>query len=161
MVRPRPAGTRIEQHLAAGIGQLAGQFGVLALALVEPAGLRAPDQPEDEHSSFGQFAEDVADRRSGPGKQFLGVAAEVGEIDLILRPGTAQHLMQAAEVPGPVDQRFDQIPRRPATDIGGRVATLGVAEEPGVDTGILLVRHGGQFGPTAPTRPDPFGGDDV
>jgi len=153
VVRTGPPGTRIQQHLTARVGQLPRQLRVLALALVEPARLRAPDQAEDEYALLGDLGENVADRRPRSGKKFVDVAPEVGEIDLVVRLRAAQHVMEAGEVVRAVDKWLDQIARRPATDVRCRVATLGVAEEPGADTGIVLARHGGQCGLIAAARP--------
>ena len=160
MVRPGPSRTRVQQHLASGLGQLARQLGVLALALVEPAGLRSPDQPEDEDTPSCDVGEHVADRGSGPGEQLLGVAPEVSEVDLVVRPRAAQDFVQAGEVFRTVDQWLDQVPRRPASDVRRRVTALAVAEEPDADTGLVLVWHGGQSGPIAVARPGPEGSGD-
>jgi len=105
-MRTGPAGTRVEQHLATGVGHRAREFGVRALALIEPVWLRAPDQPEDRDAAAGEFDQDVTDRRARASKKLVGVAPEVGEIDLVVRSRAAQLLVQTAEIVRAVDERL-------------------------------------------------------
>jgi hypothetical protein len=76
------------------------------------------------------MAQDVTDRRIGSDEQFLGVAAKVGEVDLIPVLGRTQLLIQPTEVPGAVDEGLNGVSGRPGTDIRGSVAPLGSRQEP-------------------------------
>lgn len=87
VVRPGASGARVEQHLPAGVGYRSDQFGVRALALVEPVGLRTPDQAEHLGSLGGESGEDGPDSGAGTGQSLFGVAPEIHEVDVILRAG--------------------------------------------------------------------------
>jgi len=147
-------GTGVQQHIAASLVDVTGELGVLALAAFEPVGLRPPDQPEDHNAGSGTTPKHVTDRSIGPVEEFLGVAAKVGEVDLIPALGSAQLLMQAAKVRGAVDERLDRVPGRPGADIRRSIAALGGQQKPtgrNVGTGRTLAvgRHADQCRPSA------------
>ena len=130
--------TGVKQHLTAGLREHARQLGILTFALVEPARLGAPDQPEDEHAALGQFGQDLTDRRSRPGKQLLCVAAKVREVQLVMGAHAAEDVVQSGEVLSAVDQGLDQISGGPVADVRSRVTTLAIREKPSMEAGVFI-----------------------
>ena len=87
-----------------------------------------------------QVGEHVADLGTGADEALVGVALPVGEVDPVVRSEGAEHLVEAGEVLGPVDQHLDAValgPRRAvaatAVDLGGGVAAFVRREEPVVE----------------------------
>jgi hypothetical protein len=130
MVGSAATGTCIKQDLAASIGQLSDQLGVLTFALVQPARLRSPDKSEDQDTPFGKLGENSSNGGAGATEQFFGVSTEIGKVDLVAGPRLAEGVMQRREVARAVDERFDRIARRPIPNVGRTVAPLRIDEEP-------------------------------
>ena len=130
MVGSAATGTCIQQDLAASIGQLSDQLGVLTFALVQPARLRSPDKSEDQDTPFGKLGENSSNGGAGAAEQFFGVSAEIGKVDLVAGPRLAEGAIQRREVAGTVDERFDGIAGRPIPNVGRTVAPLRIDEEP-------------------------------
>jgi hypothetical protein len=154
MVRSRSTRARVEQNFAPRVRQLPSEFGALTFALVEPARLRTPDQSEHEHTASRYPAEYLTDGSAWPVEDLLGVLAVIGEVDLVAGPGASKCLTEATEVHGAVDQRLNSVAAGPGADVRCWVAQLLICQEPALDTGILIIRHGSQFGLNLRRRPE-------
>ena len=138
-----PAGARVEQDLAAVVADLAGKLRVGFLGLPQRPGLRAPEQAEHPDSPARGPAEHVTDRRAGAVEQFVEVAAEVEEVDLVARPGRVQLGVQPGEVAAAVHQRRHQVPGREGAQVSGGVGPVAVAQEPRHDGRVVDRMVGG------------------
>jgi hypothetical protein len=125
-----PAGAGVEQDLAAVLVDLADELRVGFLGLPQRRGLRAPEQAEDLDTPARGAAEHVTDRRSRAIEQFVQVAAEVQEVDLIARLGRVQLGVQPGEVAAPVHQWLHPVPDREGAQVSGPVGAVAVAQEP-------------------------------
>ncbi len=137
VVAAGPAGPRVEQHLAAVLIDRADELGVGLLGLPQRLGLGPPEQAEHLHPPAGGAAEHVADGRAGAVEQFVQVAAEVQEVDLVARLGRVQLGVQPGEVAAPVHQRLDQVPDREGTQVSGGVGPVTIAQEPAHDGRVV------------------------
>ena len=136
VVGAAPAGPRVEQHLAALLRDGPGQLGVLALALVQPTGLRPPDEAEQQHLASGQLGQHVADLGPLPVQPLLGVAPEVGEVNTIPGLCGAQLPVQQGEVFRAMHQGGHPVALGPGPDLRCTVASLGAGQEPTFDRAV-------------------------
>ena len=126
----------VEQHLTAGLVHDARERQVLSLAEVHRLRVRPPEQAPHVHAATGQLGDHVADRGPGTGELLVGITLPVGEVQPVAGAGRAQHLVQAGEVLGAVDQHPAVVALGPggstvaAVELGGLVAPLGRVEEP-------------------------------
>ena len=83
MVRAAEANALIEQHLTAGSLDRLAEMLVLLLAVLELVQVRAPHQALDDDPASGGSAEQLGDRRAGLAQFLVGVAAPVGEEQIV------------------------------------------------------------------------------
>ena len=124
VVRSAEAHPLVEQHLAAGRLDRVAEMLVLLLAVGELVQMRAPHQALDDDAAFGGLAEQLGDGGPVVAQSLVGVAAPVGEEQVV----AAAHLVhlggEPVEVGGAVDQRLDPVARAPVRHRGGRVSAL-------------------------------------
>jgi hypothetical protein len=103
---------------------------VLLLAVLQLVPVRAPDEPLDDDTAFGCPAEQFGDGRPVRAEALIGVAAPVGEEQLITRDEGLDLVDQLVEVGGAVHERHRQVALSPRRQPGGRVAPLAGGEKP-------------------------------
>jgi hypothetical protein len=115
MVRPAEQHPLVQQHLPARAFDGFGEMAVLFLVELEPVRVRPPHQPLDEHSALGGGAEQCGDRRPVLAQPLVGVAAPVGEEQVVTGPQLVHFADQSVEVGRPVNERLRLValtPRR-------------------------------------------------
>jgi hypothetical protein len=90
----------------------------------------APHKALDHNAAFGRFAEQLRDGRSLIAHLLVGVAAPVGEEEIVAFAQRLYLADQAVEVGCTVNQRLGAVTCTPDGNRGGRVSSLIRGEEP-------------------------------
>ena len=96
----------------------------------QPGHVRAPDQPAHAHPALDRLGEQLGHRRPLVAQLLVGIAAPVGEEQVVAGVQRPHLLDQPVEVGAAVQQRLGEVPRRPPGQRRGRVAPLLRAEQP-------------------------------
>ena len=141
VVRAAAADPLVEQHLAAGPLDRLAEVLVLLLAEREPVQVRAPHQALDHHAPLGGGAEQIPATVGPPGRsQLVGVAAPVGEEQVVAAPQRFDLGDEPIEVGGAVHQRLHHVALAPGGQRTGRVTPLRCRKEPVLDPATSLLR---------------------
>lgn len=130
VVRARPAYPPVQQHLAAGLGDVVTQLAVLLLAVADVIGVRAPQQALHHHAPPSRAGEQLAERRPIRAHQLVRVAAPVGEEQVIARLERFDLVDEPVEVGRTVYPRDGEVALGPRQAFPRRIAPLLRREEP-------------------------------
>jgi hypothetical protein len=147
VVGARPAHPLVQQDLTARRVHLVTELPVLVSAVGQLVGVRAPHQPLHHHAAARGVAEQPAHGGAFGTEQFVGVAAPVGEEEVVAGPQLPHLRSQAGEVAAAVHVGPDVVALAPVRLPVGRVAALGSREEP--------LRSPHPCLPSAPHAPSP------
>ncbi len=125
----------VDEHLAAGGVDVAGEAQVLLLTEMSLVRVRAPHQATHHHAAPGHTAEHGGHARAGAGEQLIGIRTPIGETDHVAGLERDQLLVQAGEIRSAMDERQASVALGPrlgmsAVDRRRRIAPLVRMEEP-------------------------------
>ena len=146
MMRATQSHSLVQKDFAPGCVAMLTEVAVLSSAEAKPISVRPPEQSFDTHAPARGIRKHSADfGLLGAVKKLIGVAAPVGEEQLVAGVQLPDRLQKPEEVGRAVDQVLDPVPdrprksvRMPAVDGGRIVASLETGEEP---AGAVIVRH--------------------
>ncbi len=143
VMAPTAPDSMVEHDLTTGVVDRARHQEVGDFRRAVPGRVRSPQQPAYRDTALRRIGEHRSDLRPGPGEQLVAVALQIRQVDPVAGVRGAQLLEQRREVPGAVDQHGDVVALRPclvitapAIDPRRRVATLGVRQEPVVESAL-------------------------
>ena len=151
----------VEDHLGPAPLQGPAELGVLPGGEADRAVVRAPHEPAHVDPPLVGAAQHLDDLAAGlAGQPLVGVALPVGEEHQVAGTRRLEPLVELGEVGRSVDQGPDAVALRPGpvarvlgVEAGGRVAPLGLGEEPVL--GCAHPRTVGAGGPWAGERGTP------
>ena len=133
VVRAGAADPLVEQHLTARGVNFVPELAVLLLAVGERVGVRPPHEPFHDDPAPRGITEQLTDGRADVAQPLVGIAAPVGEEQMVPCPHRLHCLDEPGEVSSSVDQRVDSVTCGPCRQPAGRITAFRRGQKPVVN----------------------------